>query len=118
MSIWTAIALLKYEINSTGAVKNAVAKFSSHFLASRKLTIRVNNVSVISTKEYLGMSSMADSWMDREQRYFVSSCLTAIRRAPVCRDRWRPVNGKTDRVQLDISASSVVEKYYETCFQS
>lgn len=116
-SVQTAEAMTKYGMGFIGVVKNAVTEFPMQFLASKELTTRGDYISMVSTNEYSGKSLMAVLWMDRERRYFVSSCHTTNEGTPICRERWRTVNGQNTKVQFEISVPDVVEKYYETCSQ-
>lgn len=108
-------ALSRYGMRSTGMVKTTITEIPMHFLASKKLARRVDNISMVSTNEYLKKTLMAVIWLDGERRYFGSSFHTTDQGTPISREQWRSVDGQYAKVQLDIFFFDVVKKHCETC---
>lgn len=116
-SVQTAEALLKYGTRFIGVVKNATKGFPMEYLARQELTSRGDHVSMQSRIESSDKDLAAVLWMDRERRYFISSCHTTNPGTPISRERWRSVGDSTSKISFQVPVPELVERYYQCCSQ-
>ena len=88
------------------------------YLSAREFEKRGDMKAVISSMGEHG-TLMALAWMDRDRRYFISSCSNLKEGEPYSRQRWRQVseepNAPPERVDLEVPQPRVCEAYYRTC---
>ena len=65
-------------------------------------------------------NTLAFVWMDRERRYFISSCSSLQQGKAWIRERWRQVNredpnAEAEKVQLVVPQTKSGKLYYDTC---
>lgn len=64
---------------------------------------------MILRNEYSGKSLMALLWVEGQRRYFVSSSHTTSPKILSCRESRRAVDKRNTKIEIDESASNVVE---------
>ena len=103
-----------------GVVKTATKGYPMGYLSKIELSERGDHHGVVS---YDGKSNspntLAFVWMDRERRYFISSCSSLKPGQPWNRERWRQVdredpNAEAEKVELIVPQTQCTELYYDT----
>ena len=102
-----------------GVVKTATRGFPMAYLSKIELCERGEKEGVITYDENGIANSMAFVWMDRDRRYFISTCSSLNDGKPYERSRWRQINNSADanaeRVSLLVPQPKACELYYDTC---
>jgi len=102
-----------------GVVKTATKKFPMAYLSGIEMRERGEWKGVVSKDEDGNPNMLAFCWMDRDRRYFISSCSSLDAGTPYSRTRWRQVDtadsANPERVELTIPQPKCAETYYNTC---
>ncbi len=78
-----------------------------------------SRVGVLTKDEATDTNLMAVCWVDRDRRYYISSCSSLEEGAAIQRWRWsqvdRTADAEPERVQKTIAQPKVCETYYKGC---
>ena len=116
----SADMLMKFGLRFIGVVKTATKGYPMKYLSKIELAERGDHYGVVSYDNNSNSpNSLAFVWMDRERRYFISSCSSLLPGNPWSRVRWRQLdedmNDIAERVELTIPQTKCSEIYYDTC---
>jgi hypothetical protein len=115
-SVECAEELLKRKLKFIGVVKTSHRRFPNHHLQRVELQQRGDRFGLVSHHEDGTPKFLSFVWMDRDRRYFVTSCSSLIEGRPYVRERWRQlVNDLTtppEKVELTIPQPIATEIYY------
>jgi hypothetical protein len=122
-SVSTAQELLQRRLRFIGVVKTATRKFPMAYLQTLEMDERGEHKGLYTPRvdtEPNTPGLMALVWMDRERRYFVSSCSNVSPGQPYTRKRWRQLtdvlqNQNAEHVEIEIPQPKVAEIYYTCC---
>ena len=89
-SVQAALRLWAIGLRFIGTVKTAVKEFPMAYLSGRPMNDgRGDRHGVVSRDLTTGASMLAYCWVDRERRYFITTC-SSLAPGPMCiRKRWR-----------------------------
>lgn len=113
-SFETSKELLSMGLYYTGVVKNATRCYPMAQLSSCVMRNRGDTISY-THKDTEGNEYLALCWVDRERRYFISSCGRTDLGNSYTRVRWRQTEHGADRSVLTVDQPKVVEHYYSVC---
>ena len=116
----SADMLMKFGLRFIGVVKTATKGYPMKYLSKIELAEQGDHYGLVSYDNNSNSpNSLAFVWMDRERRYFISSCSSLLPGNPWSRVRWRQLdedmNDKAERVELIIPQTKCSEIYYDTC---
>ena len=116
----SADMLMKFGLRFIGVVKTATKGYPMKYLSKIELAERGDHYGVVSYDNNSNSpNSLAFVWMDRERRYFISSCSSLLPGNPWSRVRWRQLdeemNDIAEKVELTIPQTKCSEIYYNTC---
>jgi hypothetical protein len=117
-SVTTALELKMLGLRFIGVVKTASRKFPMAYLSNIQMGLRGERKGLIACNENGEAIMLAFVWVDRERRYFISSCSSLAEGRPYIRQRWRQIaEGEEDpeRVELVVPQPKCAEVYYSTC---
>jgi hypothetical protein len=118
-SVNAAEELKRMGLRFIGVVKTATKNFPMTFLSGIELQQR-GDFRGLFTKDADGVPTLLSFvWMDRDRRYFISSCSSLDNGTPYTRLRWRQTDQKPhappEKVELTIPQPKAAEVYYSTC---
>lgn len=99
-SVATAQALNRYNKRFIGVVENGTRQYPMKYLSNMKLTTRGDLVSMVSKSDTDNSKLVALLWMDRERRYFISSCSVTSPGETIERIEWRREGERTKKIQF------------------
>jgi Transposase IS4 len=118
-SVQAALRLYRVGMRFIGTVKTATKEFPMNYLGSCVLGDgRGDRHGLISKDAGTGCSLLALVWVDRDRRYFISTCSSLSPGHPCTRWRWRQVDaGNAPPIyrQIMIQQPQVTEAYYNAC---
>ena len=118
-SVNAAVELLRCNTKFIGVVKQAHRLFPMEYLRGVQLNDRGLVKGVFSPADNIGTipSLMAFVWVDRDRRYFISSCSNLSQGTPYVRRRWRQIVPGEDaqNVVLQVEQPAAAKIYYKTC---
>ena len=118
-SVEAAIRLHKdYKLRFIGVVKTATAGFPMNYLSSVVLPkVKGDWRGVVSSEGNTDL--LAFVWVDRNRRYFISTCSSLKQTTPIVRNRWKQMdataNAEPDRMHLEIAQPEASDQYYGAC---
>lgn len=101
-------------LNYIGVVKNATKRFPKKVLSEHEFCDRGQHTTYV-YKEQNQIELMAVAWVDRDRRYFISTCLSTLPGSQINRVRWRQTSIGPQRISFSISQPKVTEIYYQAC---
>lgn len=110
-------------LNFIGVVKTATRGFPMKALSELEMSTRGQWNGLLSLDADGNSSLLAFCWLDRDRRYFVSTCSSLAPGAPYSRNRWRQLedvasNMLPELVELVVPQPIACELYYDTCAQA
>ncbi|KAG7343000.1 transposase IS4 [Nitzschia inconspicua] len=88
-SVATAKELKSMGLRFIGVVKNASSHYPMTWLSSLELSNRGDHKGLVHLDNDGNPDMMAFVWVDRERRYFISTCSSLVEGDPHVRNRWR-----------------------------
>jgi Transposase IS4 len=119
-SVQAALRLWSIGLRFIGTVKTAHREFPMAYLSARVMNDgRGDRYGVLSKDLTSGASLLAYCWVDRERRYFISTC-SSLAPGPLCvRKRWRQVdqtlNADPQLVEVVVPQPDACNVYYSAC---
>ena len=119
-SVQAALRLWSIGLRFIGTVKTATREFPMPYLAGRVMGDgRGDRHGVVSKDLASGATMLAFCWVDRERRYFISTC-SSLAPGPMCvRKRWRQLdptpNATPELVEVMVPQPSATSTYYSAC---
>ena len=118
-SVQTARELLRVNTKFIGVVKTATREFPMAHLSSRELGERGDRYGLLSLDSDNVPAMLAFVWMDRDRRYFISSCSSLQEGQPMVRERWRQLvsdlTTPPEKVELTIPQTACSDIYFAAC---
>jgi hypothetical protein len=117
-SVSTAMELREIGLRFIGVVKTATKKFPMAYLSGLRMNDRGERRGVISEDDDGDPIMMAFVWVDRDRRYFITTCSSLEEGRPYVRHRWRQIaegDADAERVELVVPTPKCCEIYYDTC---
>ena len=119
-SVGAAIRLKEIGLRFIGVVKTATKEYPMRHLASVVLPEgRGSRCGLLTTDEHTGTQLLAFVWVDRDRRYFISTCSSLAEGNIICRQRWsqvnKEVNAEPERQERRIRQPKAAETYYTGC---
>jgi len=119
-SVQTALRLKEIGLRFIGTVKTAHKGFPMRYLSQVELVDGKGDfASLIHKDEESGTSVMATAWVDRDRKFFVSTCSSVAPGNNISRFRWRQVNkganSEPERMNIRIPQPQLVQLYYDSC---
>jgi Transposase IS4 len=93
--VQAAVRLFSIGLRFIGTVKTATKEFPMAYLASRPMEHRQGDMHGVLSKTDCGTSLLAYCWVDRDRRYFISTCSSLAAGPPCVRQRVGLDNTKT-----------------------
>lgn len=120
-SMQTARALFEMGFRFIGVVKTATKGYPMKYLTRVQMANRGDSYFMIT-----GQSDSHDPvilaavWMDRERRYFISTCQHMEYVDPQVRIRWRQMedvetNAEPQRMKITVGQPQITQTYYDVC---
>ena len=119
-SVQAAILLKTIGLRFIGTVKTATKEYPMAYLSSRIMAGgKGERHGVLSTDAASGTKLLAFCWVDRDRRYFISTCSSLANGAPCVRIRWRQtsqvLNADPDLMEVVVSQPLAASTYYKSC---
>ena len=116
-SVSSAMELLRRHTKYIGVVKQAHRQYPMAFLQQVVLNRGLYKGLYTRAENSIAPTLMAFVWVDRERRYFISSCSNIAPGLPYIRNRWRQIDPDDDavNVNLEIDQPAAAEIYYSVC---
>ena len=118
-SVQTAKELLRVNMKFIGVVKTATREYPMPHLTSRELGERGDRYGLLSLTAENVPELLAFTWLDRDRRYFISSCSSLQEGQPLVRERWRQLvtdlTTPPEKVQLTIPQTACSDIYFAAC---
>ena len=117
-SVSAAIRLKEIGLRFIGVVKTATKEYPMQYLGSVPLPGgRGSQKGLLTTDEATGTQLLSFVWVDRDRRYFVSTCSSLDAGADIIRTRWtqadKSLNAEPIRQERDIPQPKAAETYYK-----
>ena len=119
-SVQAAVWLKSIGLRFIGTVKTATREFPMAYLGSKIMAHgRGDRFGLVTKDPSSGISLMAYCWVDREHRYFISTC-SSLAAGPHCvRKRWRQIdptpNADPELVEVIVAQPAACHLYYSAC---
>ena len=119
-SVQAALRLKAIGLRFIGTVKTATKEFPMAHLGSRVMAAgRGDRYGLISKDAATGTDLLAFCWVDRDRRYFISTCSSLTAGTPCRRRRWRQVdqspNAAPEVVNVVVAQPEACAIYYSGC---
>lgn len=114
-SVQSAKMMLDAGLQYTGVVKTATREYPMQALSTYVLAGRGEHICALSDLGAGRGKLMALAWVDRNRRYFLSTCGRSSAGAPYRRIRWRQTSQGPRREEIVVQQPRVVEHYYGGC---
>jgi Transposase IS4 len=119
-SVQAALRLKRIGLHFIGTIKTAMKEFPMAYLGSHVLAEgKGDRHGIIHTDPESGTQLLAFVWVDRDRRYFISTCSSLANGAPCERKRWRQVdktpNAAPTCVDITIAQPEAAAIYYSVC---
>jgi Transposase IS4 len=119
-SVSAALRLKSIGLRFIGVVKMATREYPMQYLASIPLSGgRGSRKGLISMDPESGTQLLSFVWVDRDRRYFISSCSSLEEGNRIIRQRWqqvdRSLNANPTRQQKEVPQPKAAELYYKGC---
>jgi Transposase IS4 len=119
-SVKAAIELKRRGFRFIGVIKTATRHFPKALLENKELSGRRRDQYGVHAKDVHGNPElMAYVWVDKDRRYFLSSCSSMADGTPIKRERWRQTTrDRSTRpvlVHITIPQPQATQIYYEVC---
>jgi Transposase IS4 len=119
-SVQTALRLKEIGLRFIGTVKTAHKGFPLQYLSRLELGNGKGDFRAVTHEDdESGTTLMAITWIDRDRKFFVSTCSSAAPGKEIRRYRWRQVdkspNAEPERMEIKIPQPLVVQTYYDSC---
>lgn len=116
-SVETARVLWNLGTRFIGVVKTAHRGFPLAHLSATCMAGRGKWVTMCHHNDTCDLHIGAVLWVDRERRYFVATCGTALPGTTIYRERWRRVDNVSRVTTTQTEIPSVAETYYSAAAQ-
>ena len=119
-SVQAALRLWAIGLRFIGTVKTAVKEFPMAYLSGRPMNDgRGDRHGVVSRDLTTGASMLAYCWVDRERRYFITTC-SSLAPGPMCiQKRWRQLDPTPDAppelIEVVVPQPAAAHIYYSAC---
>ena len=118
-SVQAAVRLMSIGLRFIGTVKTATREFPMAYLGSKIMAHGRGDRYGLISKDPSGTSLLAYCWIDRECRYFISTC-SSLAAGPHCiRKRWRQIdptpNADPELVEVIVAQPAACNIYYSAC---
>jgi Transposase IS4 len=119
-SVQAALRLKAIGLRFIGTIKTATREFPMNHLATRVMNEgRGDRYGLLCKDQASGTSLLALCWVDRDRRYFISTCSSLAQGPPCIRKRWRQVdktpNAAPELVEVVVAQPEVCGIYYTAC---
>jgi Transposase IS4 len=119
-SVGAALHLKRMGLRFIGTIKTATKEFPMAYLGSHIMADgKGDQHGVIHNDHASGASLLAFCWVDRDRRYFITTCSSLTNGPPCQRQRWRQVdktpNAKPELVDIHIEQPEACHIYYSGC---
>jgi Transposase IS4 len=119
-SVQAALRMWTIGLRFIGTVKTATREFPMAYLSGRTMGDgRGDRHGVVSRDLASGATMLAFCWVDRERRYFISTCSSLAPGPPCVRKRWRQIdltpNADPEFVDVVVPQPSACNVYYNAC---
>jgi Transposase IS4 len=119
-SVQAALRLWTIGLRFIGTIKTATREFPMAHLSSKVMADgRGDRYGVVSRDLPTGASMMAYCWVDRDRRYFITTCSSLSPGPPCCRKRWRQIdktpNADPELVDVVVQQPHACYVYYSGC---
>ena len=116
-SVSAAIRLKEIGLRFIGVVKTATKEYPMQYLGSIPLPGgRGSRKGLLTTDEATGCQLMSFVWVDRDRRYFISTCSSLEEGTKISRMRWtqadKRLNAEPERQERNISQPKAAEMFY------
>jgi Transposase IS4 len=118
-SVSAALRLKSIGLRFIGVIKTATREYPMRYLASIPLPGgRGSRKGLLSTDEASGTQLLSFVWVDRDRRYFISSCSSLEEGAQILRHRWTQqqdttLNAAPVRIEKTVPQPKAAELYYK-----
>jgi Transposase IS4 len=120
-SVQAAIRLHRIGLRFIGTVKTATKQFPMGYLGTKVMNDgRGDRCGLLAKDADSGATLMAFCWVDRDRRYFVSTCSSLAAGNPCLRWRWTQVDRTTFNappvfMEIVVQQPQACETYYSAC---
>lgn len=119
-SVPAAIRLKGIGLRFIGAEKQAIREFPMQYLGSLPMPGgKGSRKGLLTADEATGTQLMAFMWIDRDRRYFISTCSSLEEGSRILRTRWSQVdkthNADPVRLEKEVAQPRAAETYYTGC---
>ena len=116
-SVSAAIRLKEIGLRFIGVVKTATKEYPMNYLGSVELPGgKGSRKGLLTTDEETGTLLLAFVWVDRDRRYFISTCSSLDAGTQILRTRWtqadKGVNAEPERQERQIAQPKAAETFY------
>ena len=117
-SVSAAIRLKEIGLRFIGVVKTATKEFPMQHLGSIPLPGgRGSRKGLLTTDEATGTQLLSFVWVDRDRRYFISTCSSLAEGTQILRTRWtqadKGVNAEPERQNRTVDQPKAAETFYK-----
>lgn len=116
-SVEAAVVLRGMGLGFEGVVKTATRGYPMSELSQLEMAARGNHATYVHTGNDGAVDLMAIVWVDRDQRYFITSASSSAPGTLIERVRCRQVGDRLERDVLKVAQPKAVELYYGCCAQ-
>ena len=119
-SVQAALRLKSIGLRFIGTVKTATREFPMAYLGNKVMAQgRGDRHGVVSQDEQSGTTLLAFCWIDRDRRYFISTCSSLTDGPPCVRERWKQIdktpNAPPQKVEVMVPQPEACSIYYKAC---
>ncbi len=121
-STQSAIRLFSMGLRFIGVIKTATTGYPMQYLGRVVLPDgKGSRHGVVTHDDQAGCQLLAFVWVDRDRRYFITSCSSLATGETIERRRWRQLdrtpNAEAQRVDLSVQQPKACQVYYSACSQ-
>jgi Transposase IS4 len=119
-SVQSALRLKEMGLRFIGTVKQAHKGYPMRYLSRVELPNgKGDHRALIHKDPDSGTDLLACCWVDRDRRFFISTCLSTTAGREISRQRWRQVdrtpNAEPEKIWINIAQPKVAQVYYDGC---
>jgi Transposase IS4 len=119
-SVQAAKRLMSIGLRFIGTVKTATKEYPMAYLASKEMPHGRGDRHGVLSKTDCGTTLLAYCWVDRDRRYFISTCSSLAAGPPCIRQRWTQVdritpNAEPESLEITIAQPYACYLYYAAC---
>jgi Transposase IS4 len=117
-SVQAALRLKSIGLRFIGTVKTATKEFPMAYLAGKQMPHGRGDRHGVLSKADCGTTLLAYCWIDRDRRYFISTCSSLATGPPCLRERWTQVDRDTPDAEPEYLEIVVAQPYCSYLFHS